>query len=125
RSLVDLLRIMERVVSAGAYFRSLTEPIDTSDPMGEFMLQVLGAVAQLNRSMILQSCAAGRVEARRRGVRFGSPISIPRDEVLRLRSQGLMWKVVAGVLGCSRSQVMLAASGRRVGDGGDGRRRVA
>jgi DNA invertase Pin-like site-specific DNA recombinase len=120
RSLADLLAILERVAQAGASFKSLTEPIDTSDAMGEFLLQILGAVAQLNRSMILQSTAAGRAEAVKRGVRFGSPISIQRDEVMALRAKGMLWREVAQCLGRSRCQVMRAASGVRVGDGGRG-----
>ena len=44
RSLKDLMGILERVQQAGANIRSLTEPLDTSVPVGVFMVQVLGAV---------------------------------------------------------------------------------
>lgn len=71
RSLLDLLSIIQALKSAGACIRSLTEPIDTSSPIGEFTLQVLGAVAQLERSIILQRTAAGLDAARARGVKFG------------------------------------------------------
>jgi len=39
--------------------------------MGAFVVQVLGAVAQLERSIIRERCEAGRVAARARGVLFG------------------------------------------------------
>ena len=52
RSLTDLLGIQSRLKSVGASIRSLTEPLDTTSPFGEFTFQVLGAVAQLERSMI-------------------------------------------------------------------------
>ena len=42
RSLKDLMGILERVQLAGANIRSLTEPLDTSVPVGVFMVQVLG-----------------------------------------------------------------------------------
>lgn len=39
RSLADLLTIIQRLKDSGAMIRSLTEPIDTSNPIGEFTLQ--------------------------------------------------------------------------------------
>lgn len=90
RSLADLLSIIQRVKDAGASIKSLTEPIDTSSPIGEFTLQVLGAVAQLERSMIRERTIAGQVSALKRGVRFGRPrITTPeqdRDIRRRLRA---------------------------------------
>lgn len=84
RSLHDLLRIIDVVRGAGACIRSLTEPIDTSSPIGEFTLQVLGAVAQLERSMILQRTAAGLASARARGVRFGRDRGMSPDKEARV-----------------------------------------
>jgi DNA invertase Pin-like site-specific DNA recombinase len=71
RSLPDLLAIIARLNDHGASIKSLTEPIDTSNPVGRFTLQVLGAVAELERSIILERTAAGVAAARARGVRFG------------------------------------------------------
>lgn len=63
RSLKDLLQILDRIMSTGAGIRSLTEPLDTSSHMGMFVLQILGAVAQLERSMIRERAIAGQVAA--------------------------------------------------------------
>ena len=71
RSLKDLMGILERVQSVGANIRSLTEPLDTSVPVGVFMVQVLGAVAQLERSIIRERSVAGQLAAYRRGVQLG------------------------------------------------------
>ncbi|WP_309928269.1 recombinase family protein [Variovorax paradoxus] len=71
RSLKDLLNLLERLRGGGASLKSLTEPVDTSSAMGELVLQILGAVAQFERSIIRERCEAGRVAARARGVRFG------------------------------------------------------
>ena len=60
RSLSDLLSILDSIKAAGADIRSLTEPLDTSGPIGTFMVQVLGAVAQLERSIIRQRTVADR-----------------------------------------------------------------
>lgn len=71
RSLSDLLRILERVEKTGASIRSLTEPIDTGSPAGRLMLQILGAMAEFERSLIRERVSAGIAEAMARGVRFG------------------------------------------------------
>lgn len=81
RSLSDLLAIQSRLKGVGACIRSLTEPLDTSSPFGEFTFQVLGAVAQLERSMIRERVMAGQAAARARGKRWGKPLSIPVDDV--------------------------------------------
>lgn len=77
RSLTDLLGIQSRLKSVGASIRSLTEPLDTTSPFGEFTFQVLGAVAQLERSMIRERVMAGQAAARARG----KPRSIPAADV--------------------------------------------
>ncbi len=73
RSLSDLLAILGTLRAAGATIKSLTEPIDTSSPIGEFTFQILGAVAQLERSMIRERVMAGQAAARSRGKRWGAP----------------------------------------------------
>lgn len=79
RSLSDLLHILSRVKAAGASIKSLTEPIDTSNPIGEFTFQILGAVAQLERSMIRERVVAGQAAAKARGKRWGTRPSLTPD----------------------------------------------
>lgn len=79
RSLVDLLSIMGQLKQHGACLRSLTEPIDTSNAIGEFTFQILGAVAQLERSMIRERCMTGQRAAKARGVHCGRPRSIDQE----------------------------------------------
>lgn len=71
RSLVDLMRVLQLVADAGASFKSLTEPIETTTPAGRLLLQMLGAVAEFERAIIMERTAAGRVAAMERGVIFG------------------------------------------------------
>ena len=52
RSLSHLLEVIERLEAKNAFFRSLTDPIDTSSPQGKFTLQVLGAAAEFERALI-------------------------------------------------------------------------
>jgi DNA invertase Pin-like site-specific DNA recombinase len=73
RSLGDLLSILAKLKRAGAAIRSLTEPIDTSSPIGVFTVQILGAVAELERSIIRERVMAGQAAAKARGKRWGAP----------------------------------------------------
>lgn len=120
RSLVDLLRILERIEAAGASFRSLTEPLETSTPIGRMLLQLLGAIAEFERSLIRERCTAGRIEAERRGVVMGRPVLVSRPAVLQLRAQGLTRREICAQLGCSLTAVSVALRGVRQCDGGPG-----
>lgn len=85
RSLKDLLVILDRISAAGASIQSLTEPLDTRGPIGVFMIQILGAVAQLERSIIRERTVAGQVAAWKRGQVFGRPKSLtPEREAAML-----------------------------------------
>lgn len=71
RSLSDLLAILERIRLSGALVRSLTEPLDTTSAMGAFVIQILGAVAQLERGIIRERSIAGQRAAVARGAIVG------------------------------------------------------
>jgi DNA invertase Pin-like site-specific DNA recombinase len=73
RSVSHLLVVIEQLEAAGAHFRSLRDPIDTTTPQGMFSLQVLGAVAQLERALIAERTKAGLRAARARGRIGGNP----------------------------------------------------
>jgi DNA invertase Pin-like site-specific DNA recombinase len=83
RSVSHLLAVIEQLEARGAHFRSLRDPIDTTTPQGMFSLQVLGAVAQLERALIAERTKAGLSAARARGrvggnpgLRAGDPLAI-------------------------------------------------
>ena len=73
RSVSHLLAVIEQLEAKGAHFRSLHDPIDTTTPQGMFSLQVLGAVAQLERALIAERTKAGLRAARSRGRVGGNP----------------------------------------------------
>jgi DNA invertase Pin-like site-specific DNA recombinase len=73
RSVGHLLAVIEQLEGKGAHFRSLRDPIDTTTPQGMFSLQVLGAVAQLERALIAERTKAGLRSARSRGRIGGNP----------------------------------------------------
>ncbi len=73
RSVSHLLAVIGQLEASGAHFRSLRDPIDTATPQGMFSLQVLGAVAQLERSLIAERTKSGLNAARARGRVGGNP----------------------------------------------------
>lgn len=91
RSLPDLLSILADIKAAGALVKSLTEPLDTTTAMGSFVIQILGAVAELERGIIRERSIAGQRAARDRGILPGRPRALSVDseaEVVRLYLTG-------------------------------------
>jgi DNA invertase Pin-like site-specific DNA recombinase len=103
RSTSHLLRALEEFSSLGIDFISVTEAIDTSTPAGRLVFTVLGAVAELERSIIRERVTAGQKAAKARGVKFGRPtIAVDVAQVLRLRKDGLSWRAVAAKTGIAK-----------------------
>ncbi|EJT00837.1 recombinase family protein [Rhizobium sp. CCGE 510] len=73
RSVSHLLEVIEDLTLKNAHFRSLRDPIDTTTPQGMFSLQVLGAVAQLERALISERTKAGITAAKAKGRLPGNP----------------------------------------------------
>ena len=105
RSLSDLLSILRRIDASGAGFRSVTEPIDTTSAAGRLMLQILGAFAEFERSLIRERSRAGQLAAVEAGWLPGRPRKFDYLQAARLRDQGLSAPAVARRLGVSTAAV--------------------
>lgn len=110
RSLRALLQLQDKLSAAGVSLRSLTEPIDTSTPIGRAFFQLLGVFAELERNLIRERCAAGRVAAVQRGVVFGRRRVATLDRVAACSARGLSITAAAEELGCSVDTVRRAAN---------------
>lgn len=92
RSTLELLRILERVVEAGAGFRSLADTwADTTTPQGRLVLTIMGGFAQFERDLIKARTGEGRARAKARGVKLGRRFKLShhqRQEALQRRAQG-------------------------------------
>jgi DNA invertase Pin-like site-specific DNA recombinase len=74
RSTRNLLEIVEMIGNAGARFRSVSEPwADTTTHAGKMIMTIFAGIAEFERDLIRERSAAGRTEAKKRGVRFGRP----------------------------------------------------
>lgn len=100
RSVSHLLRALETFQALGIHFVSLSESVDTSTPAGKMVFTVLGAVAELERSLIVERVKAGLRNARAKGKRLGRPrVVVDRHRIAALRERGLSWANVADQLG--------------------------
>jgi DNA invertase Pin-like site-specific DNA recombinase len=91
RSLKDLLHILEKIAEADAGFRSITEHVDTTTAAGRMMLQMLGAFAEFERSMVRERTRMGLQAARERGRVGGRKAKVKpnqRTEILRMVNSG-------------------------------------
>jgi DNA invertase Pin-like site-specific DNA recombinase len=73
RSLRQLLSIAEECQSLGVDLVSLKQNVDTTLPAGRLTFQVLGAVAEFERAMLVERVRAGMAQAKRAGKRVGRP----------------------------------------------------
>ena len=106
RSVSHLLRALETFNALGIAFVSLSENVDTTTPTGKMIFTVLGAVAELERSLIVERVRAGLRNARAKGKRLGRPrVAVDVGRIARLREQGRTIREIADELGYSRSLV--------------------
>ena len=110
RSVSHLLRALETFRALGVEFVSLSEQVDTSTPTGRMVFTVMGAVAELERSLIAERVRAGLRNAKAKGKRLGRPpIVVDYPRIAALRAQGRGWKSIAAELGLGVGTVLRAA----------------
>jgi DNA invertase Pin-like site-specific DNA recombinase len=115
RSVSHLLRALETFNSLGVQFVSLCEQVDTSTPTGKMIFTVLGAVAELERNLIVERVRAGLRHARSKGKRLGRPTkSIDAAQVRTLRTEGASWRTIARMMRVSVGTVFSAAKVSRL-----------
>jgi DNA invertase Pin-like site-specific DNA recombinase len=85
RSLRDLITMLDELKQRGVKFRSLTEHIDTDTPTGRAMWQMIGLLAELERSLISERTRAGVKAAKRRGVKFGRKPKLTPQQLAHAR----------------------------------------
>jgi DNA invertase Pin-like site-specific DNA recombinase len=97
-------------------FKPLTEAIDTETPTGRAMWQMIGVLAELERSLITERTRAGVKAAQRRGVKFGRKAKLTPDRLAHARKlidQGKSPTEAAKIIGIARATIYRRCSGRR------------
>jgi DNA invertase Pin-like site-specific DNA recombinase len=85
----------------------------SSNPASALLLNMLGAIAQFEHSIIVERVNAGLAAAKARGVKLGRPgtLSVHREDVTRLRSKGHTGRAIAKELGIPSSSVFKLIAG--------------
>jgi DNA invertase Pin-like site-specific DNA recombinase len=100
RSVSHLLRALETFKAQGIEFVSFSEQLDTTTPAGKLVFTVLGAVAELERSLIVERVKAGLRNAKAKGKKLGRPRRVvDARKIAMLRQQGRSWPKIAKLLG--------------------------
>lgn len=111
RNLEDLIGLVKRLNSQGVTVSFHKEHLTFTgeeNPMQELMLNVMGAVYQFERSMLLERQREGILKAKQAGKYKGRPKGIDYDEVLKVLETGVSIRKTATQLGVSVSTVQRA-----------------
>jgi DNA invertase Pin-like site-specific DNA recombinase len=109
RSVSHLLRALENFQALGIDFVSLSENVDTSTPTGKMVFTILGAVAELERNLIVERVRMGLRNARAKGKRLGRPrVYANADRITELRERGSSWEEICAALNLSKGTAQRA-----------------
>jgi DNA invertase Pin-like site-specific DNA recombinase len=114
RNVRHFLDVLDELNQLGIEFVSKRENIDTSGPLGRAMLTIVGAISELERSLIVERVRAGMRRAKLEGRRIGrAPLNIDRAQVVADRRSGMSLTAVAKKHRVSRATVcrLVNASG--------------
>jgi DNA invertase Pin-like site-specific DNA recombinase len=110
RSTKNFLEIVDELNDLNVEFFSAREAIDTSGPMGRMFITMVGSIAELERSLIVERIKAGMRRAKIEGRRLGrAPLSVDRDALVRDRLSGMSLTQVAKRHRVSRATVVRLA----------------
>ncbi len=106
RSTRHLVLALEEFNALGVDFISLSESVDTSTPMGKMVFTVIGAVAELERSLIRERVILGLQRVKAQGKQLGRPrASIDLDKLRELHGAGLSHRKIAAVMDISQATI--------------------
>ncbi len=115
RSTRHFLELLDELNHLGSEIVSFRENIDTGGPLGRAMVVIVGAIAELERSLIVERVKAGMRRAKLEGRRIGrAPLNVDRAAIVRDRLAGLSLTQVAKKHRVSRATVcrLVNESGR-------------
>jgi DNA invertase Pin-like site-specific DNA recombinase len=106
RSVRHFLEVLDELNHLGIEFVSFRENLDTGGPLGRAVVIIIGAIAELERNLIVERVRAGMRRARLEGRHIGRrPLDIDRAAVLQERAQGQSLTQIAKSFQISRATV--------------------
>lgn len=112
RSLKHLVNALAEFEALGITFASLKDNLDLSTPSGRLMFQIIGAMAEFERSLIQERVRAGLRNARAKGRKLGRPrVAVDSFEIARLRAEGCSWSKIRRETGIAKGTAQRAFYG--------------
>ena len=106
RSVKHFVETLSELDHLGIAFISFREQIDTAGPLGRAVMIIVSAIAELERSLIVERVRAGMRRARMEGRRIGrAPLDVDRTALLRDRARGVSLTELAKMYRISRASV--------------------
>ncbi len=106
RSVSHFLQVLDELGHLHIEFISYREQLDTTGPLGRAVVVIISAIAELERSLIVERVRAGLRRAKLEGRRLGRPpLLVDREAVLRDRQQGLSISQLAKQHGIAETSV--------------------
>jgi DNA invertase Pin-like site-specific DNA recombinase len=106
RSTRHFLEVLDELNHINVEFVSFRENVDTGGPLGRAIIIIIGAIAELERNLIIERVRAGMRRARLEGRHIGrTPLDFDRAAVLRDRGHGMSLTDIAKAHRISRATV--------------------
>ena len=96
RSVKHFLEVLDELNHLGIEFVSFREQIDTAGPLGRAIVVIIGAIAELERNLIVERVRAGMRRAKLDGTHIGrNPLTLDHEAIHRERCQGQSLRKIA------------------------------
>ena len=106
RSVKHFLDVLDELNRLNVEFVSFREQIDTGGPLGRAIVVIIGAIAELERNLIIERVRAGMRRARLEGRSIGRPaLTLDREAIFADRRRGQSIGQIAKEHGISRATV--------------------
>jgi DNA invertase Pin-like site-specific DNA recombinase len=106
RSTKNFLQIVDELDSLGIEFISRREGVATGDAMGRLFVTIISAIAELERSLVVERVKSGMRRARLEGRQIGrARLDVDRQQVVQDRRCGMSLTLVAKKHSISRASV--------------------
>ena len=116
RSTRHLLEVLDELGHLKIDFISFREQIDTRGPLGRAILIIIGAIAELEHSLIRERVCAGMRRARSEGRHIGRPrLKVDREAILKDHARGMSLKELAEKYRVSKASICKILKKRRSG----------
>ena len=107
RSLKHLVNLLAELEAIGVALISFSDSLDLSTPQGRLMFQIIGAMAEFERSLICERVKAGIAHRKAQGKKFGGRTAKRLDmaEISRLRESGASMAEIARAMRVSTGTI--------------------